>query len=163
MITRLLFVVEGLNNIRQYGNPTGVNRVRGPRLFETHEDHVQLCAFIGQSKFMPRSNRWLPTRGREGAYTGTGTSTRTLPNNRLNCRIQPLHVGMQTPGHFSAVVFRNRTWKPHFLSFVENLNGVVVISAVVVRNPLTALPWRVRSLVLEENQWKLLSCFELAT
>ena len=47
---------------------------------------------------------------------------------------------MQTPGHFSAVVFRNRTWKPHFLSFVENVNGVVVvfkqyISAVVVRNP----------------------------
>ena len=75
---------------------------------------------------------------------------------------------MQTPGHFSAVVFRNRTWKPHFLSFVENVNGVVVvfkqyISAVVVRNPLIALPWRVRSLVLEENQWKLLLCFELAT
>ena len=29
---------------------------------------------------------------------------------------------MQPPGHFSAVVFRNRTWKPQFWSFVENVN-----------------------------------------
>ena len=113
------------------------------------------------------ANSWLPTRGK-GAYTRTGMSTRTLQNNRLNCRIQPLHVGMQKPGHFSAVVFRNRTWKPHFLSFVENVNDLVVvftqyISAVVVRKPVgIALPWRAQSLVLEENQWKLLSCFELA-
>ena len=28
----------------------------------------------------------------------TGTSTRTLQNNRLNYRIQSLHVGMQPPG-----------------------------------------------------------------
>ena len=28
---------------------------------------------------------------------------------------------MQPPGHFSAVVFRNRTWKPQFSSFVENV------------------------------------------
>ena len=34
------------------------------------------------------------------------------------------------------------------------------ISAVVVRNRLIALTWR--SPVLEENQWKLLSCLELA-
>ena len=29
---------------------------------------------------------------------------------------------MQPPGHFSAVLFRNKTWKPQFSSFVENVN-----------------------------------------
>ena len=76
---------------------------------------------------------------------------------------------MQTPGHFLAPSsLETLTWKPHFLSFVENVNGIVVvfkqyISAVVVWNPLIALPQRVQSLVLEKKQWKLLSCFELAT
>ena len=51
-----IFVVENLNNIRPYGNRTGVNRVRRPRLFETLEDHVPLCALIGQSNFIPRAN-----------------------------------------------------------------------------------------------------------
>ena len=64
VITRLFFVVEGLNNIRPYGNPTDVNCVRRPRLFETLEDHVPLCALIGHSKFMPRANSWLLTRGK---------------------------------------------------------------------------------------------------
>ena len=31
-------------------------------------------------------------------------------------------VGMQIPGHFSAVVFRNRTRKAQFSCFVENVN-----------------------------------------
>ena len=63
MITQPFFVVEGLNIIRPYGNPPGVNRVWRPRLLETLEDHVPLCAFIGQSKFMPRANSWLLMRG----------------------------------------------------------------------------------------------------
>ena len=54
--------------------------------------------------------------------TTKGTSNRTLKNNGLSCRIQSLHVGMQPPVHFSAVVFRNRTWKPQFSCFVENVN-----------------------------------------
>ena len=40
-------------------------------------------------------------------------------NNRLHNKIQSLHMGIQPPGHFSAVV---RTWEPQFGSFVENVN-----------------------------------------
>ena len=139
MITRPVFVVENVteySTIRQSNRrkpcstSTAVWNPRGPRPTLRSYWSVQIHA----------TRKELTAHEREGEYTRTGTSTRTLQNNRLNCRIQPLHVGMQTPGHFSAVFFRNRTWKPHFLSFVENLNGVVVvfkqyISAVVVRNP----------------------------
>ena len=38
-----------------------------------------------------------------------GNVRKFLQNNGLSYRIQSLHVGMQPPGHFSAVVFRNRT------------------------------------------------------
>ena len=128
MITRPFFVVEGLNNIRPYSNPTDVRKPAGLRSTLRSYWSVQIHA----------ARKQLTAHERGGAYTGTGTSKRTLENNRLNCRIQPLHVGMQTPGHFCAVVFKNRARKPHFLSFVENLNGVVVVfkqytSAMVVR------------------------------
>ena len=37
---------------------------------------------------------------------------------------------MQPPVHFSAVGFRNRTWKPQFSSFVENVNVRVQIISI---------------------------------
>ena len=40
---------------------------------------------------------------------------------------------MQPPGHFSAVVSRNRTWKPQFSSFVENLNVRVQIISIFMQ------------------------------
>ena len=48
-------------------------------------------------------------------------------------RIQSLHVEMQPPGHFSSVVFRNRTWKPQFSSFVENVNVRVRIISIFMQ------------------------------
>ena len=46
-----------------------------------------------------------------------------VANNGLSYRVQSLHVGMQPPGHFSAVIFRNENvWKPKLSSFVENVN-----------------------------------------
>ena len=83
MITRPFFVVEGLNNIRPYGNPTGVNRVRRPWLFETLEDHVPLCALTGQSKFMPRANSWLPTRGKRQMWKAF--------EEKRSCKYSPPH------------------------------------------------------------------------
>ena len=47
------------------------------------------------------SKRQLMQRGRE--------RQRELCKTMISYRIQLLHVGMQPPGHFSAVVFRNRT------------------------------------------------------
>ena len=52
------------------------------------------------------------------------------------CGIQSLHVRMQPPGHFSAVVFRNRTWKvrkSQLSSFVENVNVRVRTISIFVQ------------------------------
>ena len=40
---------------------------------------------------------------------------------------------MQPPGHFSAVVFRNGTWKPQFSSFVENVNVRVQVISILMQ------------------------------
>ena len=37
---------------------------------------------------------------------------------------------MRPPGHFFAVVFRNRTWKTQFSSFVENVSVIVRIASI---------------------------------
>ena len=47
--------------------------------------------------------------------------------------LKSLHVGMQPPGHFSAVVFRNRTRKPQFSSFAENVNVEVRIISIFMQ------------------------------
>ena len=100
MITTPFFVVENLNNIRPYGSTT----MRGPCSTSTAVWNPRGTRSTLRSywsvQITPRANNWLPTRG-----MGRGTSTRSLHNNRLNWRIQPLHVGMQPPAHFSTVVF----------------------------------------------------------
>ena len=65
-----------------------------------------------------------------------GTWTRTLQSNRLSYKIQSIQVGMQPPGHFSAAVFRNRTWTPQFWSFVENVNVRVRIISIFMHATL---------------------------
>ena len=64
MITRPFFVVENLNNIQPYGSTTMRGPCSTPTAVWNLEEHVPLCAIIGQFKFTPRTNNWLPTRGK---------------------------------------------------------------------------------------------------
>ena len=61
---------------------------------------------FSQLRFSENRHRWCCA-----AATRTGTSTRTSQNNRLNYKIQWLHVGMQPAS------FVNRAWKAQFWSF----------------------------------------------
>ena len=110
---KTIFVVENLNNIRSYGRTNMREPCSTLRLFETSRNTFHSVSYW--SVQIHATGKQLTAHEREGAYTssdkqlGRGTSTRTLDNNRLNCRIQPLHVGIQPPTHFSTVVFRNKT------------------------------------------------------
>ena len=71
--------------------------------------------YLGQAGYLSPCKQGLKTVlvneycNQRTSATRTLTSTRTLQNNRLNYRIQSLHVGMQTGGHLSVVFVRNRT------------------------------------------------------
>ena len=99
-----------------------------PRLFETSRNTFHSALLLVSSN--SRHAQTIDCQ-REGKGQYTGRDLKQLGREReweryktigLIAQIQPLHVGMQSLGHFSAVVSRNRTWKPQFLSFVELVN-----------------------------------------
>ena len=112
VITQPFFVVENLNNIRPYGNPPGVNHVRRPRLFETLEDHVPLCALFGQSKFMPHTNTWLLTRGNWNILSRVKLDT-CLPHVKIQGGGEYLH------NLFSSKSFHQQIKLFYFSNFLE--------------------------------------------
>ena len=62
---------------------------------------------------------WLDINRELKPATRTGTSTRTLQNNKLDYRIQSFHVRTQQPSHFSAVNLLKQNVNTPILEFLR--------------------------------------------
>ena len=86
------------------------DKLSGAELGSTNHGSEHILRREG-SRWRPQSQvRKLPFQKLLDSLSNeNGNVNENATNNRFDYRIQSLHVGMQTPGHFSAVVFRNRT------------------------------------------------------
>ena len=95
----------------------------------------QANRILHQNSFIPHAGtrkRELKIVAMENLSNKDASVNENVTNNRLNNRPQWHHIGMQPVDHLSIVVFRNRTRKPQFCAFQENVNHKVWIVSIFV-------------------------------